>query len=114
MTRRLERIRKEAGHVVLVAADENDVAVGWIHGRVVHWLEADPFVDIGGMVVADTSRGQGVGERLLDEVECWARSHGYTHIRVRSNVVRERAHGFYLRLGYEKVKTSYVFEKTLK
>jgi GNAT superfamily N-acetyltransferase len=114
MTSRFENIHGEQGHIILVAADEKDVAVGWIHGRVVRWLESDPFVDVGGMVVADSSRGQGVGGRLLDEVENWARSLGHRRIRIRSNVVRERAHGFYTRLGYDKVKTSYVFEKTLE
>ena len=34
-------------------------------------------------------------------------------VRVRSNVVRERAHQFYLRAGYAIVKTSLVFEKSL-
>jgi len=32
-------------------------------------------------------------------------------ICLRSNVVREDAHGFYGRLGYENVKTSFTFRK---
>jgi hypothetical protein len=32
---------------------------------------------------------------------------------VRSRIVRERAHRFYEREGYELVKTSHVFEKPL-
>jgi hypothetical protein len=34
-------------------------------------------------------------------------------LRVRSNAIRERAHAFYLRDGYTRVKTSAVFEKPL-
>ena len=34
-------------------------------------------------------------------------------MRVRSNAIRERAHAFYLRDGYRRVKTSAVFEKLL-
>jgi hypothetical protein len=34
-------------------------------------------------------------------------------MRVRSNAIRERAHAFYLRDGYARVKTSAVFEKAL-
>jgi hypothetical protein len=32
---------------------------------------------------------------------------------VRSNVLRRRAHGFYLRNGYEHYKTQKAFRKTL-
>jgi hypothetical protein len=34
-------------------------------------------------------------------------------LRVRSQIIREDAHRFYLREGYSKVKTSVVFEKPL-
>jgi hypothetical protein len=51
------------------------------------------------------------GKRLCLEVEEWARSKSIPIVRVRSQIKREDAHCFYLRDGYSKVKTSYVFEK---
>ena len=36
-----------------------------------------------------------------------------TTLRLLSNVVRERAHTFYTRLGYDVLKTEYVFQKNL-
>jgi hypothetical protein len=33
---------------------------------------------------------------------------------VRSNIIRERAHGFYQELGYENIKTSLKFRKMLR
>jgi len=45
--------------------------------------------------------------------EQWARVHGFALMRVRSNVVRERAHRFYEREGYARVKTQAVFRKAL-
>ena len=35
-------------------------------------------------------------------------------VRVRSNVVRDRAHAFYEREGYRKVKVQQVFEKRVR
>lgn len=43
----------------------------------------------------------------------WARGQGMTRLRVRSNVIRGRAHRFYLRLGFERVKSQAVFDKSL-
>ena len=41
----------------------------------------------------------------------WAREHGFGSILVRSQVMREDAHRFYLREGYAQTKTSAVFSK---
>jgi len=50
---------------------------------------------------------------LVEAAEDWARKKGCTSLRLLSNVVRERALGFYVRLGYDVLKTEYVFQKTL-
>jgi GNAT superfamily N-acetyltransferase len=69
--------------------------------------------EIAGLVVDETARGGGIGRRLLEAAEQWARSHGCRAIRVRSNVVREGAHAFYVREGFREIKTQKVFEKGL-
>ncbi len=51
---------------------------------------------------------------LMDQVERWSRQHGYGSVRLRSNVVRSRAHAFYERLGYEVIKTQKAFCKNLE
>jgi GNAT superfamily N-acetyltransferase len=111
---RLQRFVDRQDHLVLVAVDDSDEPVGWIHAFVAYRVESDPFVEIGGMVVAEDFRGVGIGSQLLDKAEEWARSQQVTAIRVRSNVVRERAHRFYLRAGYSQTKTSQVFQKPLR
>jgi GNAT superfamily N-acetyltransferase len=58
-------------------------------------------------------RSLGVGKRLCAEVEAWSREKGIAVVRVTSRITRERAHRFYLREGYEQIKTSAVFEKVL-
>jgi GNAT superfamily N-acetyltransferase len=87
--------------------------VGWIDLSVEYHLQAEPAVLIGGLVVSERARGQGIGLQLSRAAEDWARARGVARLRVRSNAIRERAHAFYLRDGYARVKTSAVFEKTL-
>ena len=65
------------------------------------------------LVLKEARRGSGVGRALLAAAERWAVAHGYNLVRVRSNVVRDRTHYFYERLGYTRKKTSHVFDKRL-
>jgi GNAT superfamily N-acetyltransferase len=85
--------------------------VGWIDLSVEYHLQSEPAALIGGLVVAEAARDQGIGRQLCEAAEAWARQRGLARIRVRSNAVRERAHAFYLREGYRRVKTSAVLEK---
>jgi GNAT superfamily N-acetyltransferase len=50
---------------------------------------------------------------LLDRAEMWAREKGFSATSLRSNVIRERAHAFYERQGYEHTKTQKSFRKKL-
>jgi GNAT superfamily N-acetyltransferase len=109
---RLASIAAGDDGVVLVAADAAGVA-GWVHVREVAVLQAARFAELGGLVVASGRRGEGVGERLLVAAEAWATGRGLGEMRVRSNVVRKRAHSFYLRLGYSVEKTSVTFHRRL-
>lgn len=97
---------------VLVACLE-DRPVAWIQVSIVDSLESGPFAEIRGLVVDENHRGARIGEALVRAAEAWAREHGQTRLRVRSNVIRERAHRFYLRLGYEQAKTQAVFVRDL-
>lgn len=102
--------RKEDG--AFVAEHDGSVA-GWMHVFVANRLESDPFVEIAGLVVADGSRGLGIGKALVETAERWARERGYRSVRVRSNVIRTEAHRFYENLGYRRVKAQAVFTKSI-
>ena len=112
LSERLERVRGEGVGEVFVATVDGRV-LGWTHVVPRLHLEEAPFAELAGLVVADGARGAGVGAALLSAAEQWAREHGFVHFRVRSNVVRERAHRFYLREGYVERKRQVVFDKTL-
>jgi GNAT superfamily N-acetyltransferase len=109
---RIRQIASDANRAVLVAYLGERV-VGWIDLSIEYHLQSEPAALIGGLIVAESVRGQGIGRQLCQAAEAWAQDRGITRIRVRSNAIRERAHAFYLRDGYARVKTSAVFEKRL-
>lgn len=100
------------GHAVLVAELEGKV-VGWIEGVRQRTLTAGDEALICGLVVDEKVRGEGIGRQLVAAAEAWAVSGGAKAMRVRSRVHRERAHRFYLDLGYEEAKRQVVFKKRL-
>ena len=98
-------------HAVYVAEDAQGAVAGWVHVFVSAHVESDPFAEIGGLVVDEQQRGAGVGEALVRRAEAWARARGLAHLRVRSNVVRERALRFYERHGFVRHKEQVVLHK---
>lgn len=112
MLRRMQQIADDRNRAVLVACVDGDVS-GWIDLSIEYHLQTEPVALIGGLVVSEAARGRGIGRELCKAAEGWARGRGITRMRVRSNAIRERAHAFYLREGYARVKTSAVFEKPL-
>ncbi|MBN1814147.1 MAG: GNAT family N-acetyltransferase, partial [Anaerolineae bacterium] len=87
--------------------------VGWIHVCARPLVQVDRTAEIEGLVVDEACRGQGIGRLLIRQIERWVREKGCDTIYVRSNIIREKAHGFYEGLGYENIKTSLTFRKTL-
>ena len=112
---RMRQLKPASKHAVFVAecSDATVGLVGWVHVSVSHLLESDIRAEVNGLIVAEGQRSAGAGAKLLEAAEEWARRHGCQGMNVRSNVVRERAHGFYERNGYEHYKTQKAFRKTL-
>ena len=114
MKGRFARVRAEhVGEVFVAVSADAARVVGWTHVVPRLQLEEVPFAELAGLVVADTARGLGVGAALLAAAERWAAAAGFALMRVRSNVVRERAHRFYEREGYCRVKQQAVFHKSI-
>jgi GNAT superfamily N-acetyltransferase len=113
MEGRLRRLTLERDHSVLVACQSDGTVVGWIDVGVVFHLQSGAYCEIGGLVVAESVRGNGIGRELVVAAECWGAARGLRKVLVRSNAKRSDAHRFYLRENYTMVKTSAVFEKKL-
>ena len=109
---RLAEIADHADHAILVAESE-DRFVGWIQVSLPRIFESPSQAEIAGLVVAEADRSRGVGRALVAEAERWARAQGCSALRVRSNVIRERAIAFYRRAGFSEIKTQRVLEKAL-
>jgi GNAT superfamily N-acetyltransferase len=111
---RLAEIAEHPDHALLVAdAGPEGRLAAWLQVSLPRIFESPRQAEIAGLVVDEEHRGRGIGPALLRAAEAWARERGCAVLRVRSNVVRERAHGFYRREGFGEIKTQRVFEKPL-
>ncbi|MGA7914961.1 MAG: GNAT family N-acetyltransferase [Candidatus Acidiferrales bacterium] len=113
IARRLDGLKGSPDHAVFVAELAEGAVAGWIAVFVYRTLEAAARAEISGLVVDERFRSQRIGEGLLLRSEQWARERGCATIGLRSNVIRERAHAFYQRHGYQHVKTQKSFRKQL-
>lgn len=98
---------------VFVAETSSGQVIGWVSVSITPILEEPLRAEINGLVVAEGQRSLGAGAKLLREAERWAKLKGCEGMSVRSNVIRDRAHNFYLRNGYEHYKTQKAFRKAL-
>lgn len=115
MHARYSRVRAATAGEIFVAVRTDDArVVGWTHVVPRLQLEDASYAELAGLVVDESVRSVGVGAALLTAAEGWARAQGFATMRVRSNVIRERAHRFYEREGYERIKAQAVFRKTLR
>jgi GNAT superfamily N-acetyltransferase len=113
MNSRLGRLKPAGDNAVFVAEAPEGEVIGWLHVSVSRLLEVPLRAEINGLVVSKQQRGKGAGAGLLKAAEQWARKKKCTSMSVRSNVIRERAHSFYERNGYEHYKTQKAFRKPL-
>lgn len=96
---RIVYITKNTKDIILVAEKYNEV-IGYIHGSPYELLYSDSLINILGFVVKEKFRNTGVGNELINAIECWAKKNGYTGIRLTSGINRLNAHSFYQKHGY--------------
>jgi GNAT superfamily N-acetyltransferase len=111
--KRLRRLKPASQNALFVAESPGAGVVGWAHVSVMHLVEVGTRAELNGLIVAEGQRSLGAGARLLQAAEDWAHKRGCPSMSVRSNVIRERAHKFYERQGYEHYKTQKAFRKEL-
>lgn len=107
-----ERVRRRGSREVFVATTEDRI-VGWAAVSVHEPFVEGPGAHLDGLVVDESVRSSGIGGELLAAAEAWARQRDCSEMCLRSNVLRDRAHAFYRRHGYDTVKAQYYFRKTL-
>jgi len=113
MTVRLRNALRAKNGTCFVAETEEAGVIGWVHVSVTPLLEVERRAEVNGLVVDEKVRSQGAGGSLLEAAEKWAHKQRCNGMSVRSNVIRDRAHTFYLRHGYEHYKTQKALRKAL-
>lgn len=98
---------------IFVAVDGREL-VGWIALGIEESFVTGRGCHIEGLVVDAMRRSEGIGARLLAQAESWCREKAVREMRVHSNVIRDRAHPFYERNGYARIKSQHYFTKTLR
>ena len=97
---------------LLVVEAEGRLA-GFIDVHVQRVVEADPYAEVGGLVVSAEHRGRGLGAGLLAAAAAWARERGLAVMWIRANLAREGVHEFYPAAGCRRVKDQRVYEYPL-
>jgi GNAT superfamily N-acetyltransferase len=113
ITKRMRKLKPASQNALFVAESPDARVVGWTHVSVTHLVEVGTRAELNGLIVGEGQRSLGAGARLLEAAEDWARKRGCPAMSVRSNVIRDRAHKFYERQGYEHYKTQKAFRKNL-
>ena len=105
---RLERQSSLPTTEVLVATREDRV-IGLATLAIIPTLHRPGDVcRITAFVVDANERRSGVGRRLIDGIESFAREHACFRVEVTSNGARAEAHEFYRALGYQELPKRFV------
>lgn len=73
---RLHQILSNNSHIIYVASGSDNRAIAWIHAYACHLLLTDFQAEIGGLVVAQSDRGTGIGRKKFCHVAI--RKDGFT------------------------------------
>jgi len=108
---RLNAIREHKDYITYVATYENKVVgfIGLIRGNA---YEFDgEYLRVAALAVKKEYQDKGIGSKLLEEAEVYARRIEAVTIVLNSGIQRESAHKFYEKRGY--VKKGYSFKKAI-
>jgi GNAT superfamily N-acetyltransferase len=97
----------------LLVADRGGDLAGFIDVHVQRVVEADPYGEVGGLVVGADFRRTGLGQALLGAAAAWCRDRGLATMWIRANLARSGSHEFYEAIGCGTVKDQRVYEYPL-
>ncbi len=99
--RGLELLLADPQRRAVLVAERGGAVVGMVTGQLlVSTAEGGPAVLLEDLVVEEATRGQGLGRRLVDELERWARGHGASRVQLLVDEENPEALAFYRELGW--------------
>jgi GNAT superfamily N-acetyltransferase len=111
---RLEKIVADPDAAIFGAAETGGKVVGFVQVFLINTVESEMFAEVMGLVVDKQQRRKGIGKKLMDAAEAWAKEHGSKVVRLRSQTKRIEAHRFYQDIGYQILKSQFTFYKEIK
>lgn len=108
----LKKLINHPQHLILVICINSKV-YGFIHLCEVINIITDPYCEIMALIIDEEKRGMGLGRLLLEESIEWVKNKKICTIKVSSNIVRIKAHGFYIKNNFQLIKTQHFFIKNL-
>jgi predicted N-acetyltransferase YhbS len=109
---RIECVLKADKHFAAVAEQDGRV-VGMVNAYERPALEKPRAVIVQSLVVKSKDRRARIGKLLMASTEAWARRIGATQIVLHTQIDRQDAKAFYLRIGYHLLATSHFMSKGL-
>lgn len=110
---RLAEIVRRDEHALMVAVREAGDLAGLIHVYVRAALEKPVEAIVQSLVVRDDLRGAGIGKRLMDEAEAWAKTRGISSVALYTQLHREDAAAFYAKRGYAEANRSRLMRRKI-
>lgn len=110
---RVSKIMKDRNQAIFVAEHVGERILGYAYVMFVYELANGYQARLEGLVTDENARGLGIGRKLMEQVEKWAKKKGSKTMKFVSNIKRVEAHGFYEEIGYEKSKVQQQFKKEL-
>jgi GNAT superfamily N-acetyltransferase len=96
----------------LFCAELDGTVIGFCAYAIINNLWQEGYISyVYAMVVDETHRGQGYGTKLIKEAIDKSKKQGMKRVELDSGFHREKAHEFYLKLGFDK--RAYLFSYPL-
>ena len=97
--------REDSPYVKVVVAKKEGEIVGTITFALIDTFTGplDPKIEFSNFATTLAARGTNAATLLMNYVSDYAKEHGYKSVTVNCLADAERAHGFYEKMGFEKV-----------
>lgn len=102
--KKIGKIRENKNYYLCLACEEDEV-IGTTMGILCEDICEDcrKFLVLENVFVKEEYRGQGVAEKIFQELERWGKENSAYYSILVSETKRERAHTFYKKVGYKKM-----------